>query len=149
MAGSGLGQQFFPGRDLAATYGRSAAGTQIIENLPIRQHEQKPFPHGHRGSAFVAVEAGRRESVKLLLVHTRLRSRSAGYRAELWRAAGWRQPQRPAPADKRQAPASTPFRKYRAAAGCPPRPRRRGGSLLRRAFLIDKRVFPGRDTPDE
>ena len=114
--GHRLRQQFFAGRNLAPAYRRSTAGTEIIENLPIGQHQKQPLAHWHRAFALLAVQAGSREIFKLLLVHTRRRSRSVESRAELWRAAELRQPRSPVLAGNTKALASILFRKYRGVA---------------------------------
>src|SRR5436189_842135 len=91
-----LRHQFLSGSNLTPSYRRSALRAEIIKNFPVRQNQEKPLSHRHRGPAFLAVKTGGGEIFKLLLVHTRRRSRSAECRAELWRAAESRQPPEPA-----------------------------------------------------
>ena len=102
-------RQQYSSRNLTPPYRRSAARAKIIEDFPVRQYEQEPLANGHRGPALFAVEAGSGEIFKLLLVHTRRRSRSVRSRAELWRAAELRQPRQSALADNMRESASIFF----------------------------------------
>src|SRR5262249_39832979 len=126
--------EFFASCDLTTAYRRPTSRAEIIEDFAIRQHQEKPLPHWHRGFTFVAIKTGSSEAFKLLLVHTR-RSRSSRYRAELWRAAAWRQPPRPALWGNAKALASIRFRRYQDAVGSPVRLRRRGDFLSERVSL--------------
>src|SRR5438094_9494298 len=66
-----LGEHLFAGCDLTTAYRRSTFRAEIIEDLAIRQDQEKPLPHRHRGFAFVAIKTGGSEVFKLLLVHIR------------------------------------------------------------------------------
>src|SRR5215475_6079164 len=112
-----LRHHLFTSRDFTPAYRRSASSAEIIENFAVRQDQQKPLAYGHRGFALFAVKTGGGEIFKLLLVHTRRRSRSARYRAELSRAAESRQPQSPTLLNNKTAPASILSRKYQGVVG--------------------------------
>ena len=112
-----LGEHLLARGDLTPAYRRSTLSAEIIEDFAVGQDQQKPFAYRHRGFAFVAIKTGGSEAFKLLLVHTRRRSRSLKYRAELSRAAEWRQPRLPALSNSMTALASILSRKYQGAAG--------------------------------
>src|SRR5438034_10073214 len=49
--------QLIASSDFTLADRRSATRTKIIENLAVRQAYKQPLSHGHRGFAFLAIEA--------------------------------------------------------------------------------------------
>src|SRR5437660_1449021 len=63
-----LGHQFLAGGDFALADGRTAAGAEIIEYLPVWQDQEQPLTDRHGGPTLFAVKRRRREIFKLLLL---------------------------------------------------------------------------------